>query len=551
MKKLIIICACMAACSAIFAQTEDPCGNCYSLTGTISSNTTLNQTCYHLTGCVNVTSGHTLTINAGTKVFAASGASLVIERGAYLIAQGTSSSPIVFTTDQAVSSRAPGYWKGITVAGNATDNQSGFTLDRNCVNISCGGSNDLDSSGVLEYVQIHYAGGQATGEDEVNGLTLASVGSKTVLDHVQVAYSAQEGFAFLGGTVNGKYLVAYNNYGNDVKTDRGYRGLMQYGLLVRLDAAAHRSGLPFSNGIYSINDDAHSANSIKTAPVFSNFSIIGPAYCGATGLSSDFKNGVLFADNTEARVYNSLIAGWPTGFFIQDLLTIQNANDNGTLFFADNSLYNNSTDYSNNPSWTGTGCEASMQDWMNIGNVSFNTCAMLDNQSFSSGLGYSSSICNNYCSSAPTFTVSSSSMSSPDYSTYNDVQSSFFDAATYRGAIQSTDWTSGWTEFCPQSVDYCSEARPSAPAKTNGLLLQPNPAHNTTYAVFNAAEGLQLHLEVLDKVTGKVLQNIAYRTTYGGQQKVAVPLEGLRHGTYVVQLRFPDGTPLSSILLIE
>lgn len=551
MKKLIILCACMAACSAMFAQAEDPCGNCYSLTGTISSNTTLNQSCYHLTGCVNVTSGHTLTINAGTKIFAASGASLVIERGAYIIAQGTSSSPIVFTTDQAVSSRTPGYWKGFTIAGNATDNQSGFTLDRNCANIACGGSNDLDSSGVLEYVQIHYAGGQASGEDEVNGLTLASVGSKTVLNHVQVAYSAQEGFAFLGGTVNGKYLVAYNNYGNDVKTDRGYRGLMQYGLLVRLDNTTHRSTPPNSNGLYSINDAANSTNTPKTQPVFSNFSILGPAYCGATSLSSDFKNGLLFADNTEARIYNSLIAGWPTGFLIQDLSTIQNANDNGSLFFAENSLFNNSTDYSNNPSWTGTGCEASMQDWMNIGNVSFNTCAMLDNQSVSSGLGYSSTICNDYCSSAPTFTVSSSSMSAPDYSTYSDVQSSFFDAATYRGAVQGTDWTSGWTEFCPQSVDYCSEARPSAPAKTNGLLLQPNPAHNTTYAVFNAKEKGTVQLLVLDKVTGKVLKKVNCGISVSGRQEIAISLNGLKEGVYLVQVRFDNGESLGGQLVIK
>lgn len=551
MKKLIIICACMAASSAMFAQTEDPCGNCYSLTGTISSNTTLNQSCYHLTGCVNVTSGHTLTINAGTKIFAASGASLVIERGAYIIAQGSSASPIVFTSDQAPNSRVPGYFKGVSVIGLSTDNQSGFTLDRNCANIPCGGTDDDDSSGIIQYVQIHYAGGGATGEDKVNGLTLADVGRKTVIDHVEVSYSAQDGVAFIGGTVNAKYIVAYNNYGNDVKTDRGYRGLMQYGLLVRLDNAAHRTASPNSNGIYSINDDAHSSNNIKTAPVFSNFSIVGPAYCGATGLSSDFRNGVLFADNTEARMYNSLIAGWDVGFRIEDQSTIQNANNNGTLFFAENTFYNNvTTAFNLGGTWTTPGCESSMPDWINLNPGNPFSC-MLGNESFSSGLGYSSMVCNNYCSSAPTFTVSSSSMSSPDYSTYNDVQSSFFDAATYRGAIQSTDWTSGWTEFCPQSVDYCSEARPSIPAKTNGLLLHPNPAHNTTYAVFNAAEDLKLHLQVLDKVTGKVLKEVAYHTTYGGQQKVAVPLEGLRHGTYVVQLRFPDGTPLSSILLIE
>ena len=67
----------------------------------------------------------------------------------------------------------------------------------------------------------------------------------------------------------------------------------------------------------------------------------------------------------------------------------------------------------------------------------------------------------------------------------------------------------GWAEWCPQDIDYCDHERRSfVPEENIKLLLQPNPAHGITYAVFKAAEGLQLRLQVLDKVSGKVFKKL-------------------------------------------
>lgn len=53
------------------------------------------------------------------------------------------------------------------------------------------------------------------------GLTLNSVGSKTVMNNLQVSYSAQDAFEFLGGTVNAKKLVSVNSYCKDIYASFG------------------------------------------------------------------------------------------------------------------------------------------------------------------------------------------------------------------------------------------------------------------------------------------------------------------------------------------
>jgi len=113
MRKLLFALLIMVSSSLLTASAQ-----CTELSGNLDANLTLDAaTCYHMTGCFVVPNGITLTIPAGTNITCAPGANLVVERGGKLVATGTSSNPIVFTSDQAAGSRLPGDWGGIAILG--------------------------------------------------------------------------------------------------------------------------------------------------------------------------------------------------------------------------------------------------------------------------------------------------------------------------------------------------------------------------------------------------------------------------------------------------
>ena len=56
---------------------------------------------------------------------------------------------------------------------------------------------DADNSGVLSYVRIEFAGYPFQTDQEINGLTLGSVGSGTKIDHVQVSYSESSSLSLI------------------------------------------------------------------------------------------------------------------------------------------------------------------------------------------------------------------------------------------------------------------------------------------------------------------------------------------------------------------
>jgi hypothetical protein len=94
--------------------------------GDITVNTTLSASkVYLLNGWVYVKAGATLTIEAGTVIRGdkSNKGSLIIEKGAKIIAEGTADHPIVFTSNQNAGSRSFGDWGGIIVLGNAKVNK--------------------------------------------------------------------------------------------------------------------------------------------------------------------------------------------------------------------------------------------------------------------------------------------------------------------------------------------------------------------------------------------------------------------------------------------
>ena len=191
----------------------------------ITHNQTIKKGVYLLKGWCYVADGATLVIEAGTVIKGdnETRAALIVEPGGQIIARGTAELPIVFTSEKAPGQRKPGDWGGLILCGNARNNQ-GIMQAEGGPRTMHGGNKDTDNSGILSYVRIEFAGSPLRTNQEINGLTLGSVGSNTQIDHIQVSYSNDDAFEWFGGTVSPNYLVAYHTWDDDFDADNGYRG---------------------------------------------------------------------------------------------------------------------------------------------------------------------------------------------------------------------------------------------------------------------------------------------------------------------------------------
>ena len=205
------------------------------LTGDINQDTTLSaDNLYAINGEVNVLSGATLTIPAGTTLFGMTGNSyMAINRGAKIIADGTEANPIVFTSAQDVAGLntgdEQGQWGGLTILGKADANKGERTYEAGSQLYGpvAGVADDVDNSGVLRYVAVKYSGYEIEKDKELNGLSLAAVGSGTVIENIAIIGSADDGIELWGGNVSINGLYVYNAGDDSIDTDQGYRGTMQ------------------------------------------------------------------------------------------------------------------------------------------------------------------------------------------------------------------------------------------------------------------------------------------------------------------------------------
>lgn len=284
---------------------------------------------YLLNGWLYVKSGATLTIQPGTIIRGdkTNKGSIIVERGAQIIANGNANEPIVFTSNQPTGARNPGDWGGIVICGYADINQGLEAVIEGNLGSLYGGTNDADNSGSLKYVRIEYAGVAYTPNNEINSLTMGGVGSGTTLDYIQVSYAGDDAFEWFGGNVNAKHLIAYGSVDDDFDTDNGFRGMIQFAVSLRDGTLADVSG---SNAFESDNDAAGSTNTPLTNPLFSNVSIFGPRATPSSTYHANFKRGMHIRRNSRCSVYNSLFMGFPTGMFIDGTLA-QNAADANEL----------------------------------------------------------------------------------------------------------------------------------------------------------------------------------------------------------------------------
>ena len=276
------------------------------LNGNVATDTTLTaSTIYVLGAQVIVDTGITLTIEKGTTILAMPpgagepAAALVVNKGATIMAAGTAAQPITMTsilaeeamhsseTVQTDSASATGLvelgrrgkWGGLIILGSAPTSASSPKEIEGIAGYTYGGSDPTDTSGTLQYVRVWH-GGAVIGEDnEINGITFGGVGSGTVVDHCEVAYNADDGFEFFGGTVNVKFLSVLFVGDDAFDSDEGYQGKGQF--LVAMIGAQGNHGTEMDS---KTNGDINS--SPKSHPAFWSMTIIGGGAASTRGTSN-------------------------------------------------------------------------------------------------------------------------------------------------------------------------------------------------------------------------------------------------------------------------
>jgi len=506
--------------------------NSSNITGTVVLTKT---TRYIMSGFNYVQNGGVLVIPEGTVIFGdfETKGTLIIQRGGKIFANGTADAPIIFTSEKPAGSRAAGDWGGVIILGRSAINTSsgadsaeieGFGPGLGPVYGGQPVIND-DSSGVFRYVRLEFPGINLTGisGNEINGLTMGGVGSRTVIEYVMVSYSGDDSFEWFGGTVNPKHLIAYKGLDDDWDCDNGFRGKIQYGLSVRDKDIADISQ---SNGfeIDNNNNTPSNTNGPRTRPFFSNMTVVGPFETTSTPVNALFQRGGHLRRNMQACIYNSLIMGWRVGIRFDGSGVCNDANG-GTVQLRTNIFSGNLT----LADQTGGTVTPDPSAFIN----SFNT-VYTDNSSvqLTSPFAIYPNVplpANNVGNWMPV--SGSPALSGSDFSNPN---LSGFEAVSYRGAFGTNNWTIGWAQFNP--INY------QIPVTSNYFItVFPEGFYNTSTGKLNNPDSIRIYLRnntapyavvdssiaVIDKTTfqGKFVFKYADNGTYYLQTKHRNSLE--------------------------
>ncbi len=159
-------------------------------------------------------------------------------------------------------------WGGLVILGNAPTNLSntglglgqdtveGLTVPGFPVSDALYGSDptlglEADSSGSLTYISVRHAGDEIGSGNELNGVTMAGVGTGTTFSFIEVYCNQDDGIEWFGGTVNGDHLSVAFAGDDQFDLDQGYTGTNQFALSI----------LPFFNQTDGVNTSNYGASS--------------------------------------------------------------------------------------------------------------------------------------------------------------------------------------------------------------------------------------------------------------------------------------------------
>ncbi|MGY0557261.1 MULTISPECIES: hypothetical protein [unclassified Lysobacter] len=362
----------------------------------------------------------TLTLEPGVTVFGSAGADfLMVNRGSQIFAEGTATEPVVFTSRQSVEGSTDidsiGQWGGLVLLGRAAISTCPGTAQPGTATCEAqvegangyyGGNDDADNTGVLKYVRVMHSGFEVLPDVELNGITLAGLGNGTTIDHVQVHNSSDDGFEWFGGTVNATHLVGTGNDDDTFDTDSGFRGGIQFGLIVQRAGGGDR-----------MNEMSSQDLPYRSESNFANVTFVGAGH----------DNAVVLNQGTLVGYYNAVFTGAP------GCIEFQSATSEGTF----NSVYASCAELAGGvPNSDGTPGSSAFN-----ANVEAAFAADTNNATGTSTL-------------TAGFINGANEAAVPAYAGLASINASFVDV-DYIGAVKDANdtWWQGWT--CGLTADDC------------------------------------------------------------------------------------------------
>ncbi len=298
----------------------------------ISTNTTLyKRTTYLLQGPVYVTNGATLTIEPGTVIkgdYETNGA-LIITKGSRIVADGKETDPIIFTSNR--PQKKAGDWCGVVILGDAPINRFGgaasLAYDLDPANTMYGGATSISDSGIMRFVRIEFAGKKIKGFKDFSALTIAGVGSKTVIDNVMCSFANNISFEILGGDLNLNKLVTLKSNGDDFRFSQGTQCRIDNSVSIRDSyySTSERSRC-LNVASYDKREQADFSKKMSNV-VVSNFTMVNNSKTFAQDLSQGLvKEAVFVHENTDLSIKKSVISGFNPAIILDEGIAIETKN---------------------------------------------------------------------------------------------------------------------------------------------------------------------------------------------------------------------------------
>lgn len=286
------------------------CAEIITISGEIATDTTWEATnMYLIAGKVVIGKGVTLTIEPGTIIKGKPGSgslasALIVQREAKIMAEGTADKPIIFTAEEdniAIGSTAGtnldqnqrGKWGGLVVLGRAHGSFKGDVTEVQIEGIPADDTfglygpgdapNDADNSGVLKYISIRHGGALIGEGNEINGLTLGSVGSGTMIENIEVVGNVDDGVEFFGGTVNATNLLVWAQGDDAIDVDQGYSGTISNAVVIAGDVSDHA---------FEIDGPEGTANAATDSFTLQNVTVIGSSVA-PNGEYADYRSNAM------------------------------------------------------------------------------------------------------------------------------------------------------------------------------------------------------------------------------------------------------------------
>jgi len=317
-----------------------------TVSGLIQENTTWTKdNIYILQGKVAVDGGATLTIEPGTIIKGAEGvetqaSALIVDRDATLVANGTPSEPIIFTSvlddiapGEVVSPNLTvndrGLWGGVIILGNAPASLEGDVTEELIEGIPpnsgfglYGGNDPADSSGSIQYISIRHGGANIGEGNEINGFTTGGVGSGTTINHIEVIANLDDGIEFFGGTHDASNIVLWGMGDDSVDLDQAYSGTTTNVAIILTNVSDH--GLEIDGPEGSSNGEF----TLSNVTIFSDDS--------PSNANSGNREYAQFRSNAMGAVSNVLLVGGTDGtdFTLQDDANVTANYNAGILSFS-------------------------------------------------------------------------------------------------------------------------------------------------------------------------------------------------------------------------